>query len=295
MYTERVDFIRRHPLVPVVLLLALVCLGIWLVVFGQGRHSGQLTFAVLDIGQGDALFIEGPTGIQVLVDAGPNTGAILRALSKVMSFGDRTIDAVIETHPDADHMGGFVDVLKRYKVGAYITPGITSKQNTLIEALNRSVDAEHALIFVARAGMVIDLGGGARLDILYPDTDVSGWESKTNDGSIVARLVYGQTEVLLTGDAAFETEDRLLAIASSSLSADILKVGHHGSKSSTGEAFIQAVHPQLALISVGAKNSYGHPTQEALGRLSQADVPVMRTDQHGTIVCTSNALVFTCK
>ncbi len=289
------DFIRKHPLVPVVVLLALVCLGIWLVALGQGRHSNTLTFAVLDIGQGDALFIEGPTGIQVLVDAGPNTGAVLRQLPKVMRFGDRTIDAVIETHPDADHMGGFVDVLARYKVGAFITPGITSKTNTLVAALNKSVDAEHALIFVARAGMVIDLGGGARLDILYPDIDVSGWGERTNDGSIVARVVYGETEVLLTADAAFATEDHLLAVASSSLSADILKVGHHGSKTSTGAEFIQAVHPQVALVSVGAKNTYGHPTQETLGRLAEAGVPVMRTDQHGTIVCTSDAVTFTCK
>ncbi len=295
VYNARVDFIRRYPLVPVVLLLAFVCLGVWLVVLGQGRHSNTLTFAMLDIGQGDALFIEGPTGIQVLVDAGPNTGAILRALPKVMRFGDHTLDAVIETHPDADHMGGFVDVLERYKVGAYITPGITSKTNTLIEALNKKVDAERALIFVARAGMVVDLGGGARLDILYPDVDVSGWGNRTNDGSIVARVVYGETEVLLTGDAAFATEDRLLQIASSSLSADLLKVGHHGSKSSTGEKFIQAVRPQMALVSVGAKNTYGHPTQDVLGRLSAAGVPVMRTDQDGTIVCTSNAVVFTCK
>ncbi len=295
VYNARVDFIRKHPLVPVVLLLAVVCLGIWLVALGQGRHSGVLTFAMLDIGQGDALFIEGPTGIQVLVDAGPNTGAILRALPGLMSFGDRTIDAVIETHPDADHMGGFVDVLKRYKVGAYITPGITAKTNTLIEALNRGVDAERSLIFVARAGMVVDLGGGAHLDILYPDIDVSGFGERTNDGSIVARVVYGETEVLLTADAAFTTEARLLASASSSLSADILKVGHHGSKSSTGEAFIAAVHPQVALISVGAKNTYGHPTEEVLDRLGAAGVPVMRTDQQGTIICTSNAVVFTCK
>jgi competence protein ComEC len=289
------DFIRRHPLVPVVFLLALICLGIWLVVLGQGRHSGVLTFAVLDIGQGDGLFIEGPTGIQVLVDAGPNTGAVLSQLPRVMAFGDRTIDAVIETHPDADHMGGFVDVLERYEVGAFITPGIV-KHNTTTDALDREVDAEHAKIYVARRGMVVDLGGGAELDILYPDRDVSGFGEKTNDGSIVARLVYGKTSVMLTGDAAFATETHLMQISTSTdLASTILKVGHHGSKTSTSDAFIAAVHPQEALISVGAGNTYGHPTQETLGRLSAAGVPVLRTDQHGIIVCTSNAIVFTCK
>lgn len=294
MYNRPVDFIRRHPLVPILFLLALICLGVWLVAVGQGKREGVLTFAMLDIGQGDALFIEGPTGIQVLVDAGPNTGAVLRELPKVMWFGDRTLDAVIETHPDADHMGGLIDVFDRYKVGAFITPGII-KPNTTTDALDARVDKEHALIFVARRGMVIDLGGGAYIEVLYPDVDVSGWENKTNDGSIVARLVYGETSVLLTGDAPFETEDRLLAIASSSLSADILKVGHHGSKSSTGDKFLQAVHPQMALVSVGAKNTYGHPAPAVLDRLAGAAVPFMRTDEDGTIICTSNAVVFTCK
>lgn len=294
MYTGRVDFIRKYPLVPTLLLLAFICLGVWLVVLGQGKREGVLTFAMLNIGQGDALFIEGPTGMQVLVDAGPNTGAVLRELSKVMWFGDRTLDAVVETHPDADHMGGLIDVFDRYKVGAFITPGIV-KPNTVTHALNARVDKERALIFVARRGMVIDLGGGAYIEVLYPDTNVAGWENKSNDGSIVARLVYGQTEVLLTGDAGFATEEHLLAVASSSLSADILKVGHHGSKSSTGEKFIQAVHPQVALVSVGAGNTYGHPALEVVSRLIAAGVSLMRTDQEGTIICTSNAVVFACK
>jgi competence protein ComEC len=290
-----VDFIRRHPLAPVALVLALACAGIWLAVYAREHGRGALTFAVLDVGQGDGLFIQGPTGIQVLVDAGPNTGAVLSQLSRVMPFGDRTIDAAIETHPDADHMGGFIDVLERYKVGAFITPGI-AKRTTTTDALDRRVDAERAKIYVARRGMVLDLGGGAELDILYPDADVSGYGGKANDGSIVARLVYGKTSVMLTGDAALSTESHLLQVSSSAdLASSILKVGHHGSKTSTGDAFIRAVRPQVALISVGARNTYGHPAQEVLGRLSAAGVPVMRTDRHGAIVCTSDAAAFVCR
>lgn len=295
MYTGRVDFIRRHPLAPVVLLLALACAAIWAAVYAaEGMRSGALTFAVLDIGQGDGLFIEGPTGIQVLVDAGPNSGAVLSQLPKVMAFGDRTIDAVVETHPDADHMGGLIDVLERYKAGAFITPGII-KRNTTTDALDREVDAEHIPVYVARRGMVLDLGGGAELDVLYPDTDVSGFGDRTNDGSIVMQLRYGSTSAMLTGDAPFSTEAHLIAVASSSLQSTLLKVGHHGSKTSTSAAFIAAVHPQMALISVGAHNTYGHPTAETLGRLSAAGVPVWRTDQRGIIVCTSNAVAFTCR
>ena len=294
MYTGRVDFIRRHPLAPVALLLALACAGIWLAVYAREYGRGALTFAVLDIGQGDGLFVQGPTGIQVLIDAGPDTGAVLSQLSKVMPFGDRTIDAVIETHPDADHMGGLIDVLDRYKVGAFITPGIV-KRSTTTGALDREMDAEHAKIYIARRGMVVDLGGGAELDVLYPDTDVSGYGEKTNDGSIVAHLVYGKTSVMLTGDAAFDTESHLLQVSTSTdLASSILKVGHHGSRTSTSDAFIAAVHPQVALISVGARNAYGHPTEETLGRLSAAGVPVIRTDQHGIIICTSNAVAFSC-
>jgi competence protein ComEC len=288
-----VSFIRKYPLLVVALVLALACAAIWSTVYTQRAHQGVLTFAVLDIGQGDGLFIQGPTGIQVLVDAGPNTGAVLRALPAVMPWWDRTIDMALETHPDADHMGGMLDVFERYRVDAFITPGII-KHNTTTDALDRAVDAEHSKIYVARRGMVVDLGGGAELDVLYPDQDVSGFGERTNDGSVVAKLVFGSTSVMLTGDAAFATESHLLALGTSTLQATILKVGHHGSKTSTSDAFIAAVHPQVALISVGAKNSYGHPTQETLSRLQNAGVPVLRTDQHGTIVCTSDAVQFTC-
>lgn len=290
------DFLKRQTTLAVLCVLAAACIAIWVAVYSaEHSRTGVLTFAVLDIGQGDGLFIEGPTGIQVLVDAGPNTGAILRELPKVMAFGDRTIDAVIETHPDADHMGGFIDVLERYKVGAFITPGII-KHNTVTDRLDSEVSAQHIPVYIARRGMVVDLGGGVELDVLYPDLDVSGFAERTNDGAIVAHLVYGSTSVMLTADAPFSTEAHLIQISTSTdLMSDLLKVGHHGSKTSTSDAFIAAVHPQLALISVGAHNTYGHPTQETLGRLASAGVPVMRTDQHGTIVCTSNAIVFTCR
>jgi competence protein ComEC len=292
---ECVDFIKKYRSLAVLCLLAVICVAIWAAVYAaQGRHSGVLTFAVLDIGQGDGLFIEGPTGIQVLVDAGPNTGAVLSQLPKVMAFGDRTLDAVIETHPDADHMGGFVDVLERYKVGAFITPGII-KHNTTTDALDREVDDQHIPIYIARRGMVVDLGGGAELDVLYPDQDVTNFGEKTNDGAVVAHLVYGSTSAMLTADAPFSTEAHLIQISTSTdLASDLLKVGHHGSKTSTSDAFIAAVHPQTALISVGADNTYGHPTQETLSRLASAGVPVIRTDQKGTVTCRSDGAKFTC-
>lgn len=293
MYTVRVSFIRKYPLAAVGICLALVCALVWSAVYAQESRAGAVTFAVLDIGQGDALFIQGPTGIQVLVDAGPNTGAVLRALPTVMPWWDRTLDVAIETHPDADHMGGMLDVFERYKVGAFVTPGIV-KRNTLTDALGRAVDRERSLIFVARRGMVVDLGGGAHLNLLYPDTNVAGWENRSNDGSVVAQLVYGSTTVMLTGDATFETEERLLALGGP-LKSDILKVGHHGSRTSTSEEFLQAVEPNLALVSVGAKNNYGHPAPDVLERLRAARVPLMRTDQDGAIICTLTVSAYSCE
>ncbi len=294
MYNTRVSFFYRYRTLILVCFFALVCATVWWIVYAQAReHAGVVTLAMLDIGQGDALFIQGPTGIQVLVDAGPNTGAVLRALPRVMPWWDRSLDAALETHPDADHMGGFIDVFERYDVGAFITPGVV-KHNTTTDALDKRVDREHAKIYVARQGMVVDLGGGAYLRVLYPNTDVSGWGQKTNDASVVAQLVYGSTTAMLTGDAAFETEEKLLSMGET-LESDILKVGHHGSKTSTSDAFIKAVHPSVALVSVGKANMYGHPTPEVLERLSKAGVPIMRTDEEGTIVCTSNAIEFVCK
>lgn len=272
-----------------------LCAVVWSAVYAQTPHaSGVLTFAVLDIGQGDGLYIEGPTGIQVLVDAGPHDGAVLRALPREMPLSDRSLDAVIETHPDADHMGGLVDILSRYSVGAFIEPGI-DKHNATIDALEKEVADQHIPRIIARRGMSLDLGGGARLEILYPDSDVSGYGDKTNDGSIMAHLVYGQTSALLTADDPISVEQHLMRIASSSeLRSTILKVGHHGSRFSTSDAFVRAVSPQVAVISVGAHNTYGHPTKRVLDTLAGAGVPVLRTDESGTIRCISDGAVFSC-
>lgn len=290
------SFSKHNAALYFTLALAVVCAGVWSIVYAETpRSSGVLTFAVLDIGQGDGLFIEGPTGIQIMVDAGPNNGSAVRELPKVMPLGDRTLDAILETHPDADHMGGFVDVLRRYEVGVFITPGI-DKHNATIDALWSAIDDKKIPRIIARRGMVLDLGGGAELDILYPDADVTNFGESTNEGSVVARLVYGKTSALLTADAPFSTEAYLMRISGSAgLKSDILKIGHHGSKYSTGEKFVEEVAPDMAVISVGAKNTYGHPAQRVLDALAGRNIQVLRTDQEGTIICTSDSVQFVCR
>jgi len=259
------------------------------------ESRGLLTFAVLNVGQGDALYIESPSGVRVLLDGGIDN-SVLNELSKVMPFSARKFDAVIESHPDADHIAGLVEVIARYNVGALIEPGIP-KTSATAQALERAVAQQNIPRYIARRGMVIDIGGGATLQILYPDNVALGSARKNdNKGVVVARLVYGNFSALLTADAPFDVENRLMqmerADGVSELESDILKVGHHGSKTSTSVAFLSGVHPSLAIISVGAKNKYGHPTQETLEILSTANVPVLRTDKDGAVIIQSNGEEF---
>lgn len=241
-----------------------------------------LTVAFLDVGQGDAIFIESPTGVQVLIDGGAGSG-VLRELGSVMSFEDRSIDVVIATHPDTDHIGGLVDVLERYHVAYIFESGSETETNTY-RAFNKAVSEEGAVRIEARAGTYIHLGGGAILEILYPVHDASSLEP--NEASIVARLVYRDAEVLLTGDAPISVERVLLQKYGNTLESDVLKVGHHGSRTSTAKVFVDVVRPQIAVISAGKENRYGHPHEEVVAILENADATVLHT-MNGTIVMKS--------
>jgi competence protein ComEC len=272
-----------------ILLLTLALFGIFIFYAIQRETpTPTLTVAFLNIGQGDAIYIESPTGNQIIVDGGPSS-AILGELRKVMPFYDRTIDAIVVTNPDKDHYAGFIDVLDRFQVATVIEPGTKSTTDTY-KTFSKDVDEEHARELLARRGMKIELGGGAVLEILYPDKDVS--DAKTNDGSVIAKLMYGSTSVMLTGDAPSESEEYLLTLAGTSVDSDILKVGHHGSKTSTSEAFVKNVSPQYAVISAGCKNRYGHPTREVLDILAQANVQTFTTCEKGTIIFESDGKSF---
>lgn len=283
--------LRRYFSYLILLILMFVTLGIWGAVFAA-TPPGVLTVAVMDVGQGDSIFIESPTGVQVVIDGGPDT-SLLHELPKLMSLSDRSLDAVIETHPDADHIAGFVDLLKRYSVGVFIEPGIP-KPTVTARALEKEIDVEKIPRAIVRRGESIELGGGARLDILFPDFDVSTLTSdKTNEGCVVSRLVYGDTSVIFMCDAPFDVEDHLMLLSSSTeLTSDLLKVGHHGSRFSTGDTFVSEVDPSIAIISVGARNTYGHPTQATLGTLAEHAIKTLRTDEEGTIVFVSDGKSF---
>lgn len=266
-----------------------VTIFIWYLALSETSH--ELTVAFLDIGQGDAIYIEGPNGNQVLVDGGADTKVLTR-LGEVMPLGDRSIDVIVGTHPDKDHIGGLPDVLKRYDVSYVFEPGMAN-DTAAWDAFLQAIADEHAEHIIARRGMEIDLGQGVMLSILFPDKQVTGTE--TNAASIVARLAYRNVGVMLTGDAPQSVEDRLVMLDGGNLKSDILKAGHHGSKTSSAPQFLDAVRPTYGIISAGKGNSYGHPHQQVISALTERKVNILSTIDRGTITFTSDGTVVALK
>lgn len=246
-------------------------------------HRG-MTVSFLNIGQGDSIFIQSPTGVQLLVDGGPDS-SVLRELGKQMPFWDRSIDAVMESHPDKDHIGGLTDVFQRYNVKTFFEPGIPNDTQATV-SLESAVKTEGSQDILARRGMRLDLGGGAYADILFPDRDVS--KGPTNDGSIVMHLVYGNTSFLLNGDSPQKIEQYLVSLDPKSLKSDVLKAGHHGSKNSSAPEYVEAVNPAYGVFSRGCNNRYGHPAAEVVALFQQLKIPTFDTCKDGTITFQSN-------
>lgn len=275
----------RKIYILLILVIILIVVNIFLIRLDLKNRARGLTFVALDVGQGDALFVESPTGTQILVDGG-SPRKILSELTLAMSPFDRHIDALIITNPDADHVGGFLEVLKNYKVDQVFEPG-TTNDSRIYQNLKAELNKKNIPVTLLGKGMRLDLGGGAVIDVLFPDRDVSFWD--TNAGSAVVKLIYGNTSVLLTGDSTIETEKIILAeFPASGLKSDILKVGHHGSRSSSSNDFIKAVSPTYAVISSGRDNPYGHPHQEVVDDLILLGTKVFRTDLLGTITMKSD-------
>lgn len=255
-------------------ILVLVILNISFI-FSLRITSGRpLTVTFLSIGQGDAILIEAQGGEEILIDGGPDR-SVLRELPKVMGPLDRTIDLVIATHPDKDHIAGLADVFARYDVGAYLEPDVES-DTSFAKALDyAAANEKDAISIIARRGMRIHLGGSAYADVLFPDRGVRHIE--TNTGSIVVQLVHGENEFMLTGDAPDSIEEWLVSLAAERLQSDVLKAGHHGSKTSTGEAFLEAVSPRYVVVSAGKGNSYGHPHEEVVQRIRVSGATILST------------------
>lgn len=261
----------------------------WSSVYDLSRARG-LEVNFFDVGQGDSIFIETPHRQQILIDGGPSS-VILEKLKKEMPFWDRTIDFVILTHPEKDHITGLLDVLKRYKVENILWTGV-ARDTAEYREWEKLIKEEGAKIFIAQASQKLSFSEKLSFLVLSPPESLEGRVFKdSNDTSIVAKLTFGATSFLFTGDATKIVEKELVLAPGkhkAQIDSDVLKVGHHGSKTSTSKEFVEAVSPKFAVISAGRNNSYGHPRQETLDTLAEYGIKIFRTDIDGDIKIISD-------
>ena len=279
------------------IIIAIVGINIFIAFFvfsvlGQGS---KLEVSFFDVGQGSAIFIETPRRNQVLIDGGHDSLLILEHLSKEMPFWDRNIDIIISTHSSADHLTGLIEVLKRHKVDKIIWTGMTTNSLAHQQFIKEMSRAEKmgTEIIIAQFGKKVYLEPNIELKILNPLTSLEELDPiNHNNNSIVARLSFKETSFLFTSDIEKERELVLVQkqkyLGQDFLSADILKIPHHGSKTSSVEEFLGEVNPSIAVIQVGKDNDFGHPHQEVIDRLNKKEIPIFRTDTNGTIKIISD-------
>lgn len=267
------------------LVIILFCFNVlfWFIVFDLNKENFY-KIVFFNVGQGDAIFIESLKKQRILIDGGPDS-TILNKLAKEMPFYDRTIDLIILTHPEIDHLTGLNEVLKKYKIENIIWTGVkreTHEYKSEYKKWLELIKEEGANIKLAQKGISIKLND-SHLDILYPFENLENQEVKNNnDSSIVSQLFFKNNVFLFTGDISGVVEKKLLAEPGIQIKSDVLKISHHGSRFSSEQDFLEKVSPKIAVISVG-KNFYGHPTKEVLSKLDKLNIKFLRTDQNGDI------------
>ncbi len=270
--------------------LILIILCIFMVSFaaaaftGYSPDDGHLAVHFIDVGQGDAIFIQ-TADSNILIDGGDRGNIVPDYLQ---SRGIETIHIMIGTHPHADHIGGLINVLRELEVIEVIDPAVVHTTRTFEDYLTL-IDQNDVIFTVGRAGMTREIGPGIHMDILHPE-DPSN--AHLNDASVVAKVTYGNISFLFTGDAEIHSEREMLNRASSSqdLKSTILKIGHHGSRTSTSPPFLDAVNPEVAVILTGEGNRYGHPHEETMRLLSMRAIEIYRTDLHGNIIISTDGI-----
>ena len=260
--------------------LAIIAFLVWFSLLYTRGEENELVVNFLDVGQGDAILIQSPKG-EVLIDGGPGR-QVLEEMGRIMPFFDRKIELLILTHPDADHINGLVEVLKNYEVLEVVETGVANN-NQGYQEWQRLIKDKKIKDTLAKKGDKIDLGGGIELDFLWPNDNLENKKiENTNDTSIVNLLDWGETEVILTGDAETKVLDKI-AEENPGIDIEILKQSHHGSKNGISQKFLETFGPQVSVISVGAKNRYGHPHQDTLDILNKLGIKIYRTDEQGAI------------
>lgn len=247
----------------------------------HSEQNNNLQVDFFDVGQGDAILIRTPNNKKILIDGGPDN-TVLNHLGESLDFFDNQIDVMILTHPHADHVVGLVEVVKRYDIKQVYYTGVVHTTSDYLEWL-AEIQAQQIPLAIVEAPFNLQVEDDLVLEFLYPQTSfLQTRVDELNNTSIVNRLVYQEIEFLLMGDAEVEVEQELLS-AQVDLSADVLKVGHHGSSSSSLEEFLLAVDPQYSVIMCGTDNEFGHPHLITLKRLERLGIKILRTDLDGTI------------
>lgn len=255
----------------------------------RAENDGKLSVYFLDVGQGDSTFVVF-SGKTILIDSGEFEMGD-RVVRDLQSLNVTRIDLLVATHPHSDHIGGMQKVLAAFPVGQVLDSGLPHTSSTYVHFLE-TVEQENIPYRVAARGQTIDLDPALRIFVLSPPAERSGDDPNTN--SVVLRISYGTIDFLLAGDMGGESEDALVR-SGYPLDAEILKVGHHGSFSSTSPSFLARVRPETAIIPVGLDNPYGHPHQQTLDLLQGAGVTDYRTDRDGTIVVRSDGMSYSVK
>lgn len=252
--------------------------------------DGLLRVRFLDVGQGDSILIDTPSGEHILIDGGPDD-QLLQRLDQFVA-PPRQFALVVASHNHADHITGLTQAIREFPTQSIWLSGAVHTSGAFAQWLE-TVGASGATVTTVQAGEERTVGG-VQLRVLHPFEDFEGkTPDHQHDATVVLKLSYGATSFLLTGDLELDNERELLTRDRAALRADVLKVSHQGSKGSSTTEFLLAVDPEVAVISVGP-NQFGHPHQETLDRLGELGIPVFRTDQDGTVTCTSNALTVSC-
>jgi len=258
----------------------------WSIVFDSEKPR-NLETCFFDVGQGDSILIKTPYNQQILIDGGPSS--VAKKLSSKMSLMDKTIDLVVLTHPHSDHLYGLLEVFDKFQIKNLLWTG-QEYEGKAFDKLKNLIEKEGANVFIAKKGLKISFDENGFLEVLHPLTSLENSlvdSATANNSSIVLMLNHFGDKILFTGDISSKQELSILK-DNQDVSADILKVSHHGSKSATSDYFLQSVSPALAVISVGENNYYGHPAPETLNKLK--DIKVARTDKNGDICLTQKKI-----
>ena len=268
---------------PLMILLALEAVAIVLCAHELMRlPDGHMHVAFLDVGQGDSTLVTTPSGKRIIVDGGPDM-SLLHHLGERLPLFDRRIDLLIMSHPQLDHMAAFPEVLRRYQVGHVLMTGVNYKLAQYREFLDLMKE-QHIPLWLADPSQDIDFGDGTVIDVAWPRPGLFGKDfgDDVNNSSVVVRIMEGSGAVLFTGDME-EKEERAVLASGADIAATVLKVGHHGSKTSSGTGFLLAVHPSLASISCAKVNHYGHPSKSVIERFRMLGIPTHVTGWEGTV------------